>query len=191
MSVTSEFRKFALRGNLLDMAIGFTVGAAFTATARSLVDDLIMPPIGLLLGRSDFSDLYLLLAPGEAAPPPYATAAEAQAAGAVTLDYGAFINTAIGFLLVALVMFMIIKAINRIDRQLEREAGAAETAPSEPDEKKCPYCLSTVPAKATRCPLCTSHLPGLQAPGAPPPGGPEGPSASAGAEPPPLPGPTA
>ncbi len=160
MSLTGEFKKFALRGNLMDMAIGFTVGAAFTATARSLVDDLIMPPVGLLLGRNDFSELYLLLAPGEGASPPYASLAEAQAAGAVTLDYGAFVNSLIAFLLVAIVMFVIIKAVNRLDRRLEREAGAEETADSEPDNKKCPYCLSTVAAQALRCPLCTSYFDG-------------------------------
>lgn len=160
MSFTGEFKKFALRGNLTDMAIGFTVGAAFTATAKSLVDDLIMPPIGLLLGRSDFSDLYLLLAPGEAAAAPYASLAAAQEAGAVTWNYGAFINTMIAFLLVAIVMFLVIKAVNRADRELERRAGAEETADDEPDNKKCPYCLSTVAAQAVRCPLCTSYLDG-------------------------------
>lgn len=167
MSLTGEFKKFALRGNLMDMAIGFTVGAAFTATARSLVDDLVMPPIGLLLGRNDFSDLYLLLAPGEGAAPPYASLAEAQAAGAVTLNYGAFVNSVIAFLLVAVVMFFVIKAINRLDRRLEREAGAEEAASSEPENKKCPYCLSTVAAKALRCPLCTSYFDGVpRTPGA-------------------------
>lgn len=160
MSFTEEFKKFALRGNLMDMAIGFTVGAAFTTTARSLVDDLIMPPVGLLLGRNDFSDLYLLLAPGEGVPP-YASLAEAQAAGAVTLNYGAFVNSVIAFLLVAVVMFFIIKAVNRLDRRLEREAGAEETGSSEPENKKCPYCLSTVAAKALRCPLCTSYFDGV------------------------------
>lgn len=180
MSFGSEFKKFALRGNLMEMAIGFTVGAAFTATARSLVDDLVMPPVGLLLGRNDFSDLYVLLAPGEAAPPPYASLAEAQAAGAVTLGYGAFLNTVIAFLLVALVMFLIIKAINRLDRQLEREAGAEETGGSEPENKKCPFCLSTVAARAVRCPLCTSYLDGSPR-GAGVPAAPDGDSAGFGA----------
>lgn len=180
MSLVSEFQKFALRGNLVDMAVGFTVGAAFTTIARSLVDDVIMPPVGLLLGRSDFSDLFWQLRPGDAAPPPYATLAEAQAAGAVTINYGLFINAVLAFVLVALAMFLVIRAINRIDRQLERDAGAAETAPAEPESKKCPYCLSTIPSKATRCPQCTSDLASGWSP-----------AGEVEAEPPPLPGPTA
>lgn len=176
MSVLSEFKKFTLRGNLVDMAVGFTVGAAFTSIARSLVDDVIMPPVGLLLGRSDFSDLFWLLRAGEAAPP-YNTLADAQAAGAVTINYGVFVNAVLAFLLVAVAMFLVIRAINRIDRQLERDAGAAEAAPAEPETKKCPFCLTTIPAKATRCPQCTSNLEG----------GP-GPAGAAEAEPPPLAG---
>ena len=160
MRVWNEFKQFALRGNLVDLAIGFTVGAAFTSVARSLVDDLLMPPVGLLLGRSDFSDLYALLRAGEAAPPPYPTRAAAEAAGAVTLDYGQFINSVLAFAVVAVVMFLVIQAINRLDRQLERESGARETPPEEPTNKKCPFCLSTIPSKARRCPQCTSHLDG-------------------------------
>lgn len=160
MTVWNEFKQFALRGNLVDLAIGFTVGAAFTSVARSLVDDLLMPPLGLLLGRNDFSDLYVLLRAGEAAPPPYATRAAAEAAGAVTLDYGQFINALLAFAVVALAMFAVIKAINRLDRRLERESGAAETPSEEPANKKCPFCLSTIPVKARRCPQCTSHLDG-------------------------------
>lgn len=178
MSIVGEFKKFALRGNLVDMAVGFTVGAAFTSIARSLVDDVVMPPVGLLLGRSDFSDLFWLLRAGETAPPPYATLADAQAAGAVTINYGLFINAVLAFLLVALAMFLVMRAINRIDRQLERDAGAAEAAPAEPENKKCPYCLTTVPYKATRCPQCTSDLAGGS-----------GPAGEVAAEPPPLPGP--
>lgn len=160
MTVWNEFKQFALRGNLVELAVGFTVGAAFTSVARSLVDDLLMPPLGLLLGRSDFSDLYVLLRAGEAAPPPYATQAAAEAAGAVTLDYGHFINTVLAFAVVALAMFLVIQAINRLDRRLERESGAAEAPPEEPTSKKCPHCLSTIPSKARRCPQCTSHLDG-------------------------------
>jgi len=180
MSLVSEFKKFALRGNLVDMAVGFTVGAAFTTIARSLVDGVIMPPAGLLLGRSDFSDLFWLLRAGEAEPPPYATLADAQAAGAVTINYGVFVNAVLAFVLVALAMFLVIRAINRIDRQLERDAGAAEAAPAEPESKKCPFCLSTIPYKATRCPQCTSNLEGGR-----------GPAGEVEADPPPLPGPTA
>lgn len=160
MTVWNEFKQFALRGNLVDLAVGFTVGAAFTSVARSLVDDLLMPPVGLLLGRSDFSDLYVLLRAGEAAPPPYPTRAAAEAAGAVTLDYGHFINSLLAFAVAALAMFAVMKAINRLDRRLERESGAAETSPEEPANKKCPFCLSTIPVKARRCPQCTSHLDG-------------------------------
>lgn len=180
MSLVSEFKKFALRGNLVDMAVGFTVGAAFTSIARSLVDDVVMPPVGLLLGRSDFSDLFWLLRAGEAELPPYATLADAQAAGAVTINYGLFVNAVLAFLLVALAMFLVMRAINRIDRQLERDAGAAEAAPAEPESKKCPYCLTTIPFKATRCPQCTSDLTDGR-----------GPAGEVAAEPPPLPGPTA
>ena len=154
----AEFRKFAMRGNVVDLAIGFTVGAAFTTIAKSLVDDIIMPPVGLALGRADFSDLYWLLKPGTEEAPPYATLADAQAAGAVTVNYGDFVNNVIAFLLIALAMFLIIKVINKIDRELEEASGAGAQEPGEPDTKKCPYCLSSVPFKATRCPQCTSEL---------------------------------
>lgn len=158
MAFMGEFKKFAMRGNMVDLAIGFTVGAAFTTIARSLVDDVLMPPVGLLLGRSDFSDLYALLRAGTEVAPPYATLADAQAAGAVTLNYGLFINAVLTFLIVALAMFAVIKGINRLDRELERRSGAGEPEPGEPDTKKCPFCLATVPYKATRCPQCTSAL---------------------------------
>lgn len=163
MSIVSEFKKFTLRGNLVDMAVGFTVGAAFTTIARSLVDDVIMPPVGLLLGRSDFSDLFWLLRAGETAPPPYATLADAQAAGAVTINYGVFVNAVLAFLLVAIAMFLVIRTINRLERKLEREAGAPEAATAEPETKKCPYCLTTIAHQATRCPQCTSQLGGGRA----------------------------
>jgi len=177
MSIVSEFKKFTLRGNLVDMAVGFTVGAAFTTIARSLVDDVIMPPVGLLLGRSDFSDQFLLLRAGETAPPPYSTLADAQAAGAVTINYGVFVNAVLAFLLVAVAMFLVIRAINRAERVLEREAGASEAEPAEPETKKCPYCLTTIPHKASRCPQCTSQLGGGRRTG------------EQAAEAPPLPGP--
>lgn len=157
-SWVNEFKKFALRGNLVDLAVGFTVGAAFTTIAKSLVSDIVMPPVGLLLGRNDFSDLYLLLKAGDASPPPYVGLAEAQEAGAVTVNYGVFLNNVLAFLLVALVMFLVIRAMNRVERQLEKDSGTGESGPEEPDNKKCPYCLSTVPFKASRCPRCTSQL---------------------------------
>lgn len=160
MAILAEFRKFAIRGNVVDLAIGFTVGAAFTTIARSLVDDILMPPVGLALGRTDFSDLYVLLRHGTEAAPPYATLADAKAAGAVTLNYGLFVNAILAFVIVAFAMFLVIQAINRFHQRLERESGAGETGPEEPESKLCPFCLSTIPHKATRCPQCTSQLEG-------------------------------
>ena len=158
MPVLEEFKKFALRGNVVDLAIGFTVGAAFSTVAKSLVDNVIMPPIGLVLGRADFSDLFILLKAGEAEPPPYATLADAQAAGAVTLNYGVFINNVLALLVVALAMFLIVRAINRLNEKLQDEFGTTDEAPAEPSEKKCAYCRSVIAYRATRCPNCTSHL---------------------------------
>lgn len=158
VKMIQEFQKFAMRGNLIDLAIGFTVGAAFSALARSLVNDIIMPPIGLLLGQVDFSNRFLLLRAGSGAVPPYATVADAQAAGAVTLNYGLFINNFVALLLVALAMFLLIRAVNKLDEELEEEFGAEEKQPSEPINKKCPYCLSTIPYRAIRCSQCTSQL---------------------------------
>lgn len=150
-----DFKKFALRGNLIDMAIGFTVGAAFATVAKSIVSDILMPPVGLLLGRADFSDLFWLLRAGENAPPPYATLAEAQEAGAVTVSYGVFVNNVVAFLLVALAMFVIVRMVNRAKDSLE---GGEPEQPGEPSDKKCPYCQMVVPYKATRCAYCTSEL---------------------------------
>ncbi len=155
MGLLKDFKKFALRGNLIDMAIGFTVGAAFATVAKSIVDDLLMPPVGLALGSADFSNLFWLLRAGAETPPPYATLADAQAAGAVTLNYGAFVNNALAFLLVALAMFVIVRLVNRAHDALE---GSDPEAPGEPSDKKCPQCLSVVPYKATRCAYCTSPL---------------------------------
>ena len=157
MGLVSDFKKFAMRGNLIDMAIGFTVGAAFTTIAKSLVSDIIMPPIGLLIGTSDFSDMFVLLKPGTEVAPPYATLADAQAAGAVTLNYGLFGNALLAFLLVTIAMFIIIKMMNNAEKRLETTFGEPPS-PSEPDNKKCSYCRSTIPYKAIRCPNCTSHL---------------------------------
>lgn len=160
MTILEEFKKFALRGNVVDLAIGFTVGAAFSTVAKSLVEDVIMPPIGLVLGRADFSDLFLLLKAGEEQTSPYATLADAQAAGAVTINYGVFINNALALLVVALAMFIIIRLVNRADEALEDEFGTVDEAPAdaEPSTKKCAYCRSAIPYRATRCPNCTSHL---------------------------------
>jgi large conductance mechanosensitive channel len=158
MGILEEFKTFAMRGNVVDLAVGFTVGAAFSTVARSLVDDIIMPPVGLLLGQSDFADKFILLREGTP-PPPYATLADAQAAGAVTWNWGLFINSIITFIIVALAMFFIIRAINRLDQEMEKDVAAEpEKVEQEPANKKCPYCFSTIPYEATRCPQCTSQL---------------------------------
>lgn len=160
MGFIGDFKKFALRGNLMDMAVGFTVGAAFTSVAKSLVSDIIMPPLGFILGRSDFSDLFLVL--NEKDPDKtYATLAQAQAAGLTTINYGLFINNIISFLLVAVAMFLIIRLVNQLDKSLEDTFGQQKPQPGDPDSKKCPFCLSTVPYRATRCPACTSELPSV------------------------------
>jgi len=144
-----EFRDFALRGNVVDMAVGIIIGAAFGTIVKSLVDDVIMPPIGLLLGGVDFANFFVLLKAGAPAGP-YASLADAQAAGAVTINYGVFVNAVISFLIVALVIFFLIRMMNRMRRE--------EKAPAEATTKECPFCLSTIPLKATRCAFCTSQL---------------------------------
>lgn len=158
MSFIEDFRKFALRGNLVDLAIGFTVGAAFTTVAKSIVNDIIMPPIGLVIGAVEFKDLFWVLKEGPKSPVPYATLADAQEAGAVTMNWGIFINNLLALLLVALVMFFIIRAIKRTEETLEASFGEPKPEPNEPQSKKCPYCRSTVPYRATRCAHCTSEL---------------------------------
>jgi large conductance mechanosensitive channel len=145
-----EFREFALQGNVVDMAIGIIIGAAFGVIVNSLVNDIIMPPIGLLLGGVDFSNLYILLQEGDPAGP-YASMADAQVAGAVTINYGVFFNAIITFLIIAFVVFLIVRAIN----QMRREEEAPE---EEPTTQDCPFCLSTIPLNATRCAYCTSQL---------------------------------
>jgi len=147
--VLREFKEFALRGNVIDMAVGIIIGAAFGAIVKSLVADVIMPPIGLLMGGVDFANLFLLLKAGSPAGP-YVSLADAQAAGAVTVNYGLFINVIISFVIVAFVMFLLIRGINRLQKE--------EESPAEPVTKECPYCFSTIPIEATRCPHCTSEL---------------------------------
>jgi len=146
-----EFKEFVMKGNVVDMAVGIIVGAAFGTIVKSLVDDIIMPPIGLLLGNVDFSDLFITLKQGATAGP-YATLAAAKGAGAVTWSYGAFLNTIVSFLIVALAVFFLIKGINKLKRQ---EAAPPAAAPTT---KGCPYCLSAIPIKATRCAYCTSNV---------------------------------
>ena len=162
-----ELKKFAFRGNLLDMAVGFSVGAAFTTIAKSLVNDVLMPPLGLLLGKADVSNWIWVLRPG-VEPGPYHTLAEAQAQGAVTVNYGTFLNNLIAFALVTLAMFFLIRVFNRLDEALDAgfpepaKAPSEPTAPAEPAEKKCPFCRTVIPFKASRCPQCTSMLEGEQ-----------------------------
>jgi large conductance mechanosensitive channel len=143
-----EFKEFIMRGNVIDMAVGIIIGAAFGTIIKSLVDDVIMPPIGLLLGNIDFSNLFAVLKAGKVAGP-YETLVAAKAAGAVTINYGFFINTIITFLIVAFCVFMLIKNVNRFRKE----------APAEVTTKECPYCISTIPIKAQRCPQCTSEIP--------------------------------
>ncbi len=140
-----EFREFAMRGNVLDMAVGIIIGIAFGAIVTSLVNDIIMPPIGLALGRVDFSNFFLNLSGGS-----YASLAAAKEAGAVTVNYGVFVNTVINFIIVAFVLFLIVRSMNKLKRK--------EEALAEPKTKDCPFCLSQIPIKATRCPHCTSEL---------------------------------
>ena len=145
-----EFSEFLKRGSLIDMAIGIAVGTAFATIAKSLVDDIIMPPVGLMLGNVEFDDLFLLLRQGEPAGP-YMTLEDARAAGAVTIAYGNFINNVLAFIVIALVFFMILRSLNRLRRQ---EPGQ----PAEARTKPCPFCVTTIPLQAIRCPACTSTL---------------------------------
>ncbi len=150
MALVEEFKKFAMRGNVVDMAVGIIIGGAFGTIVKSLVNDVVMPPIGLLLGGVDFSDLFLTLKEGAVAGP-YATLAAAKEAGAVTLNAGLFINSVISFLIVAFAVFLLIKGMNRLQKK-------SEEAPTDPTDKECPFCCSSVPIKASRCPHCTSEL---------------------------------
>ncbi len=146
-----EFKEFAVKGNVVDMAVGIIIGAAFTSVVQSLVKDILMPPLGLLMGGVDFSDFFIVLKDGSI-PPPYATIAAAKEAGAVTLSYGAFLNTLISFVIVAFAVFILIRYINRLKQPEEKPE------PVTPSIKKCAYCFSDIPVKATRCPHCTSEL---------------------------------
>ncbi len=146
-----EFKEFIMRGNVIDMAVGIVIGAAFGTIVNSLVKDIIMPPIGLLLGKVDFSNLFAVLKEGGKAAGPYTSLVEAQEAGAVTINYGVFINTLVSFLIISLAIFMIIRNINKLRRQ-------QAAPPEEPTTKECPFCFSQIPIKAVRCPNCTSEL---------------------------------
>ena len=145
-----EFKEFAMRGNVIDMAVGIIIGVAFGAIIQSLVKDIIMPPIGILLGNVDFSNLFFVVKQGTI-PGPYASLAQAQAAGAVSINYGVFVNTVINFLIVAFCVFIMVRTVNKLKR--------AEPAPAAaPTTKECGYCFSAIPIKAVRCPHCTSDL---------------------------------
>jgi large conductance mechanosensitive channel len=139
-----EFREFVMRGNVVDMAVGIIIGAAFGKIVTSFVSDVLMPPIGLLMGKMDFSNLFIDLTGAG-----FATLAEAKKAGAATINYGLFFNTILDFVIVAFAIFLLIRQLNRMKR---------EPAPAAPDTKECPFCLSMVPLKAVRCPHCTSEL---------------------------------
>jgi len=143
-----EFKEFAMKGNMLDMAVGIIIGAAFGPIINSLVNDLIMPPIGLLLGNVDFANIFAVLREGKAAGP-YASVAAAKAAGAVTMNFGLFINTIINFLIVAFAVFLLVKSVNRLRKEQE---------PAPATTKDCPFCFTGIPIKATRCPNCTTEL---------------------------------
>jgi large conductance mechanosensitive channel len=147
-----DFKEFVMRGNVVDMAVGIVIGVAFGAVVKSLVNDVIMPPIGLLLGNVDFSNLFITLKAGKVAGP-YLTPASAKSAGAVTLNYGMFINTIVSFVILAFAVFILVRAINRLRQEMEKPP-----APAIPDTRPCPYCLSEIPLKASRCPHCTSEL---------------------------------
>ncbi len=146
-----DFRKFATRGNLVDLAIGVVIGTAFAAVTKSLVDDLLMPPLGLLTGDIDFANMYILLSEGTPGAP-YNTLADAQAAGAIALRYGAFLTTVLNFLIIAFAMFFVVRAYNRAEETFKQEE------PSAPGPRKCPHCISDIPDKATRCPHCTAEI---------------------------------
>ena len=149
MGMIKEFKEFAMRGNVVDMAVGIIIGGAFGKIVTSMVGDILMPPIGKLMGDVNFADKYINLSGGQ-----YKSLAEAKAAGAAVIAYGSFINVVIDFVIVAFCIFLIIKAMNAMKHRLEH----APAAPAAPTTKECPRCYSTIPIKATRCPQCTSDV---------------------------------
>ncbi len=152
-----EFKEFAVKGTVVDMAVGIIIGAAFGAIAKSLVSDVIMPPLGALLGNIDFTNLFFIVKEGDPVGP-YQTLAAAQAAGAVTINYGLFANTVISFLVVSFAVFLLVRGINRLRRQEQMNE------PSSPSEKSCLFCRSNIAINATRCAFCTSELPPTEKP---------------------------
>jgi large conductance mechanosensitive channel len=148
-----DFKAFIMRGNVIDMAVGIIIGIAFGLVVNSLVKDIIMPPIGLALGNVDFTNLFVTLKDGLITPGPYASLAAAQAAGAVTINYGAFINAVVNLLIIAaVVFFLIVRPIAKM------QALKKAKEPAAPTTKQCPYCTTSIPIKASRCPNCTSEL---------------------------------
>ncbi len=145
-----EFKKFILRGSVMDLAVGVIMGGVFNAVVKSFVNDILMPPIGLLLGRVDFANLFILLKVGDPGGP-YATLADAQASGAVTMNYGAFVNTIISLIITGLAVFLMVRGVNRLKMEKPEP-------PAEPTTKTCPFCATEIPIPATRCPYCTSEL---------------------------------
>lgn len=150
MSFLKEFKVFALRGNVVDMAVGIIIGGAFGTIARSLVTDIFMPPIGLLTGEVAFSDKFTILRQGDP-PGPYLTLADAQTAGAVTINWGLFVNNIVTFVLIAMAVFFLVRAINRMRRE-------EDPVPEDPTTKLCDFCRTEIPVNAVRCPHCTSEL---------------------------------
>ena len=145
-----DFRDFVMRGNVLDLAVGIIIGAAFGSVVNSLVNDILMPPLGLLLSGVDFSNLFINLGGGS-----YESLSAAQEAGAATINYGLFINNLISFLIMALAVFLVVRGVQAAQKMAETDE---EEAPAEPTEKECPFCFTMIPVKATRCPHCTSEL---------------------------------
>ncbi len=157
-----EYKKFAIRGNVVDMAVGIIIGAAFNGVVQSLVNDVLTPPLGMLMGDVDFTNLFIVLRDGSPSSP-YSTLQAAQSAGAVTLNLGMFVNTVISFLIVTFAVFVLVRYVNRL-----REPDHSPE-PAVPTVKKCPFCVSDIPVSATRCPHCTSELPKEPTPDATPP----------------------
>ncbi len=149
--IINEFREFAVKGNVVDMAVGIIIGAAFGAIANSLVSDVIMPPLGVLVGNIDFTNFFIVVKEGTTAGP-YPSLKAAQDAGAVTVNYGLFTNTVVNFLVVSIAVFLLVRAINRLRRD------ELTSEPASPSEKACPYCCSNIAINAKRCPFCTSEL---------------------------------
>jgi large conductance mechanosensitive channel len=149
-----DFRDFAVKGNVIDLAVAVVMGGAFGAIVKSIVDDIIMPPIGLLLGGVDFANLFAVIKQGDPVGP-YASLSAAQEAAAVTINYGLFLSALVTFLIIAFVMFLLVKSIAKMQALVKKEEAAL---PAEPTTKQCPFCCTDIPIKASRCPHCTSKL---------------------------------